>query len=103
MARPDKIREMWNIEKELGIRPEDFYGDEHFHPDSDIMARRKSREGKLEEFTGESWGLVIYDPKKEEIYTINIRDLSPTKSAKNTTMENNYLKYKPIKKTYNFK
>lgn len=73
MARPDKIRKMWDLEKSLGINPEDFYGDEHFHPYSDVMIKRRMRKHNLEQetenFTGESFGVVVYDPKKDEIYT----------------------------------
>jgi len=75
MTRPDKIREMWDLESSLGISPEDFYGDEHFHPNSDIIARRKSRERKLEEFTGESFGVVVYDPEKDKLYTKKNKDI----------------------------
>ena len=65
MPTPEQMQDGWAAERILGLRPEDYYGDEHFHPDSDVIRERRIREEQLrrdlDENPGEVIGHFIYD------------------------------------------
>ena len=44
------MQDGWAAERELGLRPEDSYGDEHFADDPEFIRERRIREEQLRRY-----------------------------------------------------